>query len=247
MQQIILFLRSLIFSVFSISMIFVFSFICLASFLLPLRWRFVVLIAFSRLYLNGLRVICGVNYTVEGVENIPTDRSGVILCKHQSTWETFLVPIYFNQVAALAKRELMWIPFFGWGLAASRPIAIDRSNKSSAMQQIITKGSQFIKDGRWIMVFPEGTRIPVGQVGKYHLGGARLAVATEAPVVPIAHNAGYFWPRRKFIKYPGTIRVVIGPVIESKGRTPEEVMSLAQDWIESTVVKIGGRVDKPAG
>lgn len=247
MQQIILFLRSLIFSIFSISMIFVFSFICIASFILPLRQRFYVLITFSRIYIKGLSIICGVNYQVEGVENIPTHRAGVILCKHQSTWETFFVPMYFNEVAALAKRELMWIPFFGWGLAASRPIAIDRNNKTSAMQQIITKGSQFIKEGRWIMVFPEGTRIPVGHVGKYHLGGARLAVATEAPVVPIAHNAGYFWPRRKFIKYPGTIRVVIGPVIESKGRTAEEVMTLAKDWIESTVVKIGGRVDKPAG
>lgn len=246
MRTIILFLRSLVFSVFSLSMIFFFSFLCLITFLFPLHMRFYLLRFFSKVYLNGLKWICGVNYQIEGLENIPTDRAGVILCKHQSAWETFFIPMYFNDVAAIAKRELAWIPFFGWGLAASQPILINRSNKASAMQQIINKGSQYLKQGRWIMVFPEGTRIPVGHVGKYHLGGARLAVATEAPVIPVAHNAGYFWPRRKFIKHPGTIRVVIGPVIESKGRTADEVMSLAKNWIETTVTRIGGLVDKPA-
>lgn len=172
---------------------------------------------------------------------------GVVFSKHQSAWETFFLPLIFHDPAVIAKRELLWIPFYGWGLAAADPILINRKDKTSAMQQIINKGKRALAAGRWILVFPEGTRVPVGEVGKYHLGGARLAVATDVLIIPVAHNAGYFWPRRKFIKQPGTIQVVIGPVIETSGQTPEAVMDLAKNWIETTVTRIGGLVDKPAG
>lgn len=245
MHKFILFLRSVVFFIFSSLSIFIFSFICLFLLLFPTKFRHFIIRYFLRFYVGGLELICGIHYKVEGLENIPKDRVGVILSKHQSAWETFYLPLIFHTPAAIAKRELSWVPFYGWGIRAGDHILINRSDKASAMQQIIQKGKKFLEDGRWIMVFPEGTRTPVGHVGKYHLGGARLAVATEVPVIPVAHNAGYFWARRKFIKNPGTIHVVIGPIIETKGRTPDEVMRLSKEWIESTMTRIGGLVEKP--
>lgn len=246
MQKINLFIRSLIFSIVSIILIVICSTSCLLALPLPLRYRHRIVRFFLVLYLGALRVICGLSYRVEGLENIPDARYGVIFSKHQSAWETFFLPTIFHDPAVIAKRELLWVPFYGWGLAAADPILINRKDKSTAMQQIIRKGTKCLQDGRWILVFPEGTRVAVGHVGKYHLGGARLAVAAEAPVIPVAHNAGYFWPKRGFIKKPGTVSVVVGPLIETRGRAPDEVMDLAKNWIETTMLRIGGLVDKPA-
>lgn len=233
-----LFIRSLIFFIYSIVSIVFYSLIVICAFFFPLRFRHALIRGFLSMYIFMLEKICLIRYQVEGLENIPKDRSGIILSKHQSTWETFFLPLVFHDPAIILKKELLWVPFFGWGLAAADPIAINRSNKVSAMQQIITKGRQCLEKGRWILVFPEGTRMPPGKVGKYKLGGARLATATGYPVIPVAHNAGRFWPRRQFIKQPGTITVVIGPVIESRERTPEEVLILAKDWIEGTMTRI---------
>lgn len=246
MHKLNLFIRSLLFSICSITSIIIFSFLCLLSLPFPLRYRHSLLRFFANMYLGMLELICQIHYKVEGLENIPHKRFGIIFSKHQSAWETFFLPTIFHDPAAIAKRELLWVPFYGWGLAAADPIFINRKDKLSAMQQIIRKGKKCLEDGRWILVFPEGTRTAPGHAGKYHLGGARLAAATEAPVIPVAHNAGYFWPRRKFIKQPGTITVVIGPVIESKGRAADEIMDLAKNWIENTVTRIGGLVDKSA-
>lgn len=237
-SQFNLFIRSLIFVIFSTLAICVYSIFVIASGLLPLRYRYMVIRSFLRTDLRALKYICHIDYEIQGLENIPKDRNGVIMSKHQSTWETFLIPIYFKDPAVLGKRELLWIPFFGWAFAASQPITINRSNKTSAMQQIIRQGTKRLHEGRWIMTFPEGTRVAPGHVGNYRLGGARLATATGYPVIPIAHNAGRYWPRRKFIKQPGTVKVVIGPMIESKGRTPEEVLADVKNWIEDTMVKI---------
>ncbi len=244
-SQINLFIRSLLFSIYSLSSIIVYSFVCLLTFALPLRVRHRFIRAYMRTYFLMLRFICHIDYKVDGMDNIPKNRSGVILSKHQSTWETFFLPTIFHDPAVIAKRELLWIPFFGWGLAASDPIAIDRKNKSSAMQQIIEKGRRCLESGRFILVFPEGTRVPYGQVGHYRLGGASLAAATGYPVIPVAHNAGRFWPRRKFIKQPGTVRVVIGPVIETQGLEAEQVLELTKSWIEGTMTRIDRLVDEP--
>ena len=237
-----LFLRSLLFFIVMNTFIFFYSFLCLIPFalrfLFPLRWRYGMIMFFNRSMIWCLKVICKVDYKVEGLENISQDRSGIILSKHQSTWETFYLPTIFHQSAIILKRELLWVPFFGWGLAIVDPIAINRTKKSSAMQQIIEIGKKCLEAGRWILVFPEGTRIPAGQVGHYRLGGARLAVETGYPVIPVAHNAGRFWPKRKFIKTPGTVHMVIGPLIETKGRTPDQVMAEAKEWIEGTIAKI---------
>jgi 1-acyl-sn-glycerol-3-phosphate acyltransferase len=132
----------------------------------------------------------------------------------------------------------LWLPFFGWGLATIDPIAINRSKKTNAMEQIIKKGKVCLDAGRWILVFPEGTRIPYGKVGHYKAGGARLAVTTGYPVIPVAHNAGRYWSKRGFIKKPGTVQMVIGPLIETKNKTPDEVLAEVKDWIEGTIKKI---------
>ncbi len=233
-----LFFRSLLFSMIMAISIVLYSFVCVLALPLPFRFRFRMISAFTGAMLNILKMICHIDYHVQGLENIPKNRTGIVLSKHQSTWETFYLPTVFHDAAIILKRELLWIPFFGWGLAAANPIAINRSKKASAMDQIIKKGKACLEEGRWIIVFPEGTRIPYGKVGHYKAGGARLAVATGAPVIPIAHNAGRFWPKRGFIKKPGTVQMVIGPLIETKDKTADQVIAEVKDWIETTIKKI---------
>ena len=237
-SKINLFIRSFIFSFYSVTTIILYSFICLLSLIFPLHVRHSLIRYYMHLYFYVLKKVCHLDYKIEGLENIPKDRNGIIMCKHSSTWETFLLPQYFHTPAPIAKRELAWLPFFGWGLLVADPIFINRNDKKSAMQQIIEKGKKCLKQGRWIMFFPEGTRVPFGKTGHYKMGGARLAAETGYPVLPIAHNAGWFWPRRQFIKKPGTITMVIGPLIETKGRKPEEILKLTKDWIETTMTRI---------
>lgn len=232
------FLRSLLFSVLMIVGTCFYSFLCLIFWVLPLRFRFRLIQTFTSFLLWSLKIICRINYKIEGLENISQNRNGVIMSKHQSAWETFLLQNLFPNSAIIVKRELFWVPFFGWGLASISPIAINRSDKSSAMEQVITKGKTCLQQGRYVLVFPEGTRVAPGHVGHYRLGGARLATATGFPVIPVAHNSGRFWPRRKFIKRPGTVHVVIGPMIETQGRKSEEVLEEVKKWIETTMLRI---------
>ncbi len=231
-------IRSFIFSIIMIVITIPYSFISLCAKPLPLKYRYGLIMWWTSMMVWFLKVICRVDYKIDGLENIPKDRVAVILSKHQSTWETFYLPTLFNQAAIILKKELLWVPFFGWGLGITDPIAIDRNNPKNAMDQIIQQGKSYLDAGRFILVFPEGTRIPPGQVGKYRLGGARLATATGYPVIPVAHNAGKYWKKRGFYKIPGTIHVVIGPLIETKDRTPEEVLDEAKNWIEATVSKL---------
>ena len=235
---IILFIRSLLYETILPIYALFYSLICVAAWPLPLKQRYAVVAFWPRSMVFLLRWLCGVRYTVEGQENIPKDKTGIVMSKHQSTWETFYLPSLFGDVAVILKRELKWIPFFGWGVAVTKPIAINRQDKSSAMNQVILQGKECIAEGRWILVFPEGTRVRAGTVGNYRLGGARLAVATGSDVLPIAHNAGRFWPRRKLIKRPGTIKVVIGPMIPTAGKTPEQVLEETKTWIETTMLRI---------
>ncbi|OGT63107.1 MAG: hypothetical protein A3E85_03970 [Gammaproteobacteria bacterium RIFCSPHIGHO2_12_FULL_45_12] len=231
--------RSVIFTLLAVCLVVLYSFVCLGALPFPLKYRHGIIRSFLFLHLCLLKNICLIDYDVSGLENIPTDRNGIILSKHQSTWETFFLPLIFHDPAVILKRELLWVPFFGWGLAVSDPISINRKAKSGALQQIITKGTDCLKKGRWVLVFPEGTRIPYGQVAKYKLGGARLAAATGYPVIPVSHNAGRYWPKRGFIKQPGTVRIVIGPLMETKGLSAEKIMTAASEWIESTARRLG--------
>ncbi len=230
------FLCSSLFSILLFVITIIYSVFCLICRPLPLAFRCRMIDAWTISMIALLKWICRVDYQVEGLENIPQDRVGVVFSKHQSTWETFFLPRYFRQAAIILKRELLWVPFFGWGLANTDPIAINRNLKSSAMEQIIKKGKAYLAAGRWIIVYPEGTRISPGKNGNFRPGGARLAVAAECPIIPVAHNAGYFWPKRGFIKRPGTIHVVFGPVIETKGRTVETVLAEATQWIENKML-----------
>lgn len=229
-----LFLRSCFFFLYSTSSLAIYGVFILFLFPFSLKVRHKWLRRYMAAYIFMFKWICDVDYQIEGLENIPRGRVGIVLSKHQSAWETFLLPTIFHDPAVIIKKELLWLPFFGWGLYLSGAIAIDRKDKNTAMQQLISKGKACLTSGRWIVMFPEGTRVPYGETGQYKLGGARLAVATDTFVIPVAHNAGRHWPRRKFLKQPGMIRVVIGQPIETAGRTPEEVMSLTQHWIEST-------------
>jgi 1-acyl-sn-glycerol-3-phosphate acyltransferase len=184
----------------------------------------------------GLKVICGVSWRVQGMENLPQgDRDGaVLLCKHQSTMETFLLPcIMPHPLAYVFKRELLYVPFFGWAMARMDMIHIDRSKKSEAFNKVVAQGKRVMSDGVWVIMFPEGTRIPRGQKGTYKTGGTRLACETGRPVVPIAVSCAKHWPRKAFVKTPGVIDVVIGPQISSVGRRPEEMMREVEAWIEA--------------
>lgn len=230
--------RAILFILSQLIIIIPYSFLCIAALILPLSVRYAMVTWWTRVMIWLLKHICLLEYKVEGLENIPKKRNGIVLSKHQSTWETFYLPSFFHQAAIIVKRELMWIPFFGWGLLAINPISINRSDKASAMDQILKKGKKALDSGRWILVFPEGTRMKPGVVGNYRPGGAKLAVQTGYPVIPVAHNAGYYWPKGRLIKIPGTIKVVIGPLIETQGRTAEEVTREAKEWIETTVKKI---------
>lgn len=182
-----------------------------------------------------LKICCRIDFHVNGLENLP-DEPSVVISNHQSAWETIIFQKIFPAQSYLLKKELLWIPFFGWGLAANEPIAINRAKKTQALQQLISQGKERLKSGRWIIIFPEGTRRPVGQPGTFQAGGAFIASKAEAPIVPVAHNAGVFWSKRNsFKKNPGTVEVVIGPVIKSEGRKARELNLQAEEWILQTL------------
>ncbi|AGI21918.1 phospholipid/glycerol acyltransferase [Pseudomonas sp. ATCC 13867] len=183
----------------------------------------------------------GVRYELKGVENIP-DQPCVILAKHQSTWETFFLTGYFAPLSQVLKRELLFVPFFGWAMALLKPIAINRDQPKLALKQMAKQGDERLKQGAWVLIFPEGTRVPTGQIGKFSRGGAALAVNANLPVLPIAHNAGHCWPKNGWAKYPGTIQVVIGPAMYAEGegaRAITELNQRAESWVMQTLRDMG--------
>ncbi|HKJ75604.1 MAG TPA: lysophospholipid acyltransferase family protein [Gammaproteobacteria bacterium] len=207
---------------------------------LPFPARFRVLSTWARFNLWWLRVTCGVHWQVEGLDNLPRAGGAVVLAKHQSTWETLGLQRILPPHTWVLKRELLRIPLFGWGLAVLRAIAIDRKAGRRALQQVVEQGNERLEAGIWVVVFPEGTRTAPGSRQEYNVGGAMLATKTGFPVVPIAHNAGEFWPKQGWRKRPGTITVVIGPVIPAAGRKAGEVNAEAEAWIESKSSEISG-------
>ncbi len=211
--------------------------VCVLS--LPMRFglRYRVVSIWVHFNMWWLAKSCRLTHRVEGLENVP-DTPAVVLCKHQSAWETIALNLIFRPQVWVLKRELLCIPLFGWALAALRPIAIDRSAGLSAIEQVIRQGRERLAAGCWVVVFPEGTRVAPGERGRYRFGGAKLAQRTGCPVVPVAHNAGDYWPRNSFLKRPGSIRVVIGPPITSERRRAVDINRLAEEWIESTVARI---------
>jgi 1-acyl-sn-glycerol-3-phosphate acyltransferase len=232
--------RSLIFSVLhSVTAIF---FSCLSVFLwpLPFKWRYAVISQWAKSNIWLLAKICDVHLEVEGKEHIG-DEPAVIICKHQSAWETLALQTVFPPQVWVLKRELLWIPFFGWGLASLRPIAIDRKAGRKALSQVIEQGLDRLSSGAWVVVFPEGTRVARGLIGKFGIGGARLAVETGYPVIPVAHDAGKVWPKRGFIKYPGVVKMVIGEKIPSKDIAAGDLNQQLFEWMEARMTELEGQ------
>ena len=227
-----IFLRSLAFTLALIGVTPPYSIVALASFALPAQARWRIISGWARVVLWLSRVITGIRYRVEGLEHLPSGPA-IILSKHQSAWETIAFQVIFPPQVQVLKRELLWIPFFGWGLALMSPIAIDRSRGSGALKRMAVQGARRIAQGFWILIFPEGTRVSPGRRGKYHAGGAWVACRLGAPVVPVAHNAGLYWGKNEFIKRPGEIRVQIGEPIHTAGMKPEAVNAKAEEWIEA--------------
>ena len=233
-------IRSLLFSIGMLLSIAIIAPLVLLAFPLSVNRRYQITKIWSRFNLWWLNFTCRIDYRVSGLENLP-DGAAIVLSKHQSTWETIYLHYMLPPLAIVLKKELLWLPLFGWALALLDPIAIDRKSGRNAAKQIIRRGKQHLDQGQWVLLFPEGTRTPPGVRIRYRIGGALLASASGYPIIPIAHNAGYYWPRKGFIKRPGTVQVVIGPPIDSKGQSPEKLLAQTEQWIESTMSQITGQ------
>ncbi|MFA6061945.1 MAG: lysophospholipid acyltransferase family protein [Gallionella sp.] len=230
-------LRSLIFMVLQVVLTTLFSLLALLTFPFTPLTRYRLISSYARTMIWLLKVVCGIRYEVRGIENIPAEPC-IVLCKHQSAWETLALQFIFPPQAWVLKRELLWIPFFGWGLAMTSPIAINRSDGKGAVKQLLKQGKQRLAQGFCVVVFPEGTRIPFGQRGKYKIGGALLAASSGAPVVPVAHNAGRLWGRNSFIKRPGLVTMSIGQPIATHGIKADEINSRTETWIENEILQL---------
>ena len=197
--------------------------------------------AWLSLSVNSARTIMGVQYRVQGMEHLPTDpqQGVVLLVKHQSTYETFLMPaIMPRPLAYVFKKELLKVPFFGWSIGALDMIHIDRSQRSRAFIKVVEQGKRLLGQGIWVIMFPEGTRIPRGQKGEYKTGATRLAIMAGVPVVPVAVTSAKCWPRKAFVKKPGIVEVSIGQPIPTEGRQHEELMLEVENWIESEMRRL---------
>lgn len=233
----LLYVRSFLFWIVFFVSTLVLAPITVMTFPFPFRVRYATATQWARLNLWWLRLTCGLTFRVEGRENIP-EQASIVFCKHQSTWETLALQKVFPPQVWVLKRELLRVPFFGWGLAMLEPIAIERGAGRKAVEQLVEQGVQRLQAGRWVIVFPEGTRTAPGEKGKYRIGGAILAERAQSLVVPVAHNAGEYWPRHSFIKHPGEIRMVVGPAIQTQGRAAADILAEAEAWIETTVASI---------
>lgn len=232
-----LYFRSLAFWIVFALAVPVFSTLLLLSFPVALDKRFAITRLWTRTITAWLRITCNLTHEVQGLENIP-EHAGIVFAKHQSTWETVTLNFWFTPQSWVIKRELLWIPFFGWGAYMMKPIALNRGAGRRAVDQLVEQGRRCLEQGRWIIIFPEGTRVAPGKRGHYRVGGAALAMRTGYPITPVAHNAGEYWPRRSFIKRPGVIQVRIGPRIETRDRSAQQILAEAERWIETTMADI---------
>lgn len=216
----------------------VFSTLALFTFFLPYPIYYRIIKGWADFCIWWLRITCGLSYQIQGLDELPKHRPLIVLSKHQSAWEVIALLHLFPMQVWVLKRELFWIPFFGWVLASMKPIAIQRKQLHRSLKQIVEQGKDRLQRGFWVVIFPEGTRVAVGEKKRYGMGGATLAAQTGCPVVPVAHNAGSFWPRTHFLKYPGVVQIRVGPVIETEGKTPQQINQLTEEWIETTMLTI---------
>jgi 1-acyl-sn-glycerol-3-phosphate acyltransferase len=230
---VVLALRSALYLVLLVLTVAPYSFLTLAWSWVPQPRRYWLVTGWTRFAIFAARVVCGIRCEIRGRENLP-DGPAIVLCKHQSAWETlWLTTAMPRPLTFVYKRELNFLPFFGWGIATLGMINIDRSRGKDAFEQVVEQGTERLARGWWIVIFPEGTRTAPGATPRYKTGGSRLAVRTHAPVIPIAVNSGELWPRRAFLKMPGTITVSIGPPNDPAGKTAEAVAERVENWIET--------------
>jgi len=230
-------LGSVAFTLYLFASVPIYGLLVLPTVVLPRRMTFTGAAVWAGSVLFMLRWLCKLDYVVEGQEHLPA-RSSVVLVKHSSAWETIAQLRIFPGHTWVLKRELIWIPVLGWVLLKLKAIAIDRKGGRTAVQQVLDQGQKRLAEGIWVVIFPEGTRVPAGETRRYGMSGALLAEAAALPVIPVAHNAGDYWPRRSWLKRPGTIRVVIGPPIQTAGVDARLVTERTQRWIEDTVASL---------
>jgi 1-acyl-sn-glycerol-3-phosphate acyltransferase len=234
----LLYLRSGLLFISVLFVTVIFGILMLIAALLPYALQYKLATVWGKFVLIAAKVICGINYQITGLENINREENAIVLCKHQSAWETIALIALLPPQCILLKKSLLWIPFWGWAMATLKPIAIDRSAPKEALSQLLKQGAQRLQEGFWVVMFPEGTRTAPGEQRKFSASGALLAQRTGFPVIPIAHNAGEFWPRNSFVKYPGTIQLKIGAPISVTGRKSKEINAEAEAWIVNAMQEI---------
>lgn len=239
MRQIATVLRSGLYLLLQVIITPPYAIVVLASFPLRPLARYRVISYWAKIMVWLARVVLGIRFDVAGRENIPRVPS-IVMAKHQSAWETMALQVLFPPHVYVIKRELLWIPFFGWGLALMSPIAIDRAAGLRSFKQTLRQGRERLAQGFSVVIFPEGTRVAPGTRGQYQSGGAWLACKTGAPVVPVAHNAGELWGRNALVRYPGLITLVIGAPIDARQLEPEELTRRVETWIEGEMDRISG-------
>jgi 1-acyl-sn-glycerol-3-phosphate acyltransferase len=232
------YLGSTLFFVYIVFSTLILGVLILSTAFLPFFIRYRISEYWIHTLLYMLKICCGLSYEVQGLENIPVDSPAIILSKHQSAWETIALRQFISPQTAVLKKSLLQIPFGGWALATLKPIAIDRQNQKEALRMLIEQGIERLQEGFFVVVFPEGTRVAPGEYKKFNAGGAMLAQRSTYPVIPLAHNAGEFWPRNSFLKYPGVIKVKIGPKIETKGKKSKDINNEAEAWINQAMQEI---------
>ena len=238
--------RSLIFTTYMMASACLFGGVMALGFWLPYGAQFAIARSWARILFWVLDRLCGLKFIVEGREHIPPGNH-IIMSNHTSAWETVAPFLIFPPQVWVLKRELLWIPFVGWGLKLLRPIAINRGEGHRAVNQVVEQGKARLKDGLWVIIFPEGTRVVAGDTRKFGVSGAMLAIASGKSVVPVSHNAGAFWPRRGFVKKPGTIRVVIGEPIESAGKNPRQLSEEVKQSVEAGLARIASSEGRSEG
>ena len=240
MNEALVFVRSLLFAVIQAALTVVFGVLSLGTIVLPPfgRYRFIAL--WSRIVLWFAHHLCGVRYRVTGTEHLPAEPC-IVLCKHQSAWETLAFQAIFPPQVWVLKRSLLWVPFVGWGIGMLSPIAIDRSQRVRALKQMLEQGRARLARGFWVIVFPEGSRVDPGTRGTWQIGGAWLATHAGAPVVPIAVNSGELWPRNGFMKHAGTIEVRILEPIDPSGMKAEALSRLVEQRVEDAMLQLNGK------
>ncbi len=229
-MQIIAIFRTILFFLGQITSLIAFSVLSIFVWPFSTKVRYKYMRLWSVFCILWLKWTCGISYEVHGSENIDKTQTGLVLARHESAWETFALQDIFPWQSFVLKKELLIIPFFGWGLAMLNPIAIDRKSAIKSLRQVITEGTERLNKGTWVIIFPEGTRMPAGKLGKINSGGAMLAIKAQKPVYLVAHDAGKYWPKNNLVKTPGKINIYISKPIDVTNMTVVQLNKLTEEW-----------------